>query len=71
MSPHFKFILGALALLFCAAAAYAVEFTKAEAETCRTRGGCILVPIDTLREKMLELFEKGHEAGRISCGNRA
>lgn len=34
------------------------------------RGGCILIPMGLLKEKFEAIFEKGHEAGRISCGNR-
>lgn len=62
--------LAALALVLAPIFAFAVELTDEEKEQCRERGGCILVPMDSLREKLLEVFERGHEAGRISCGNR-
>lgn len=70
MTLNFRIFLVALVLIVVSVAAFAVELTDDEQDECRARGGCILIPMDLLKEKFEAIFEKGHEAGRISCGNR-
>ena len=74
MTKNFiAFIAGLLILAVCLAPilAFAVNLTDEEKDVCRQHGGCSVLPLDEFKAKLREVFERGHEAGRISCGNRS
>lgn len=73
MTLHFRAFLAALVIVaICMAPilVFAVTLTDEEQNECRDHGGCLIIPMDALKAKFQAIYEKGHEAGRISCGNR-
>lgn len=71
MTRKFAAFLIILGIMLAPILALAMTLTGDEQTVCREHGGCVALTMDTLREKLREVFERGHEAGRISCGNRA
>lgn len=47
-----------------------VMLSEEEDARCAIGDGCVLVPKSIVRDELDKIFERGHEAGRISCGNR-
>ena len=63
-------LFAALILVLAPILAFSVTLTDEEQAQCDEHGGCVTVTLEHLREKLGEVFEKGCEAGRVSCGNR-
>ena len=70
MTRKLTAVLIAIAVVVTPILAMAVTLTDNEQAQCEQHGGCLIVPMDELKTKMQEVFARGHEAGRISCGNR-
>ena len=47
-----------------------IMLSEEENAACGLGDGCVLAPKTLVREELDKMFERGHEAGRISCGNR-